>query len=241
MTLDKIAYEGKAKIIIKTRDSLTVIQHFKDDITAFNKKKIEIIEGKGIINNFISAFIMNKLEKIGISTHFIKILNEREQLVKKLEIIPLEVVVRNTAAGSFCKRFNVKEGKKLIPPIIEFFYKDDSLFDPMVNENHILHFGWLSFKEIKEIKTIILKINTFLTDIFLNAGINLVDFKLEFGRSINRTKIILADEISPDNCRLWVNNNQKKLDKDIFRLELGNLKEAYLEVAKRLSIKIDLI
>ncbi|OWZ25584.1 phosphoribosylaminoimidazolesuccinocarboxamide synthase [Wolbachia endosymbiont of Wuchereria bancrofti] len=239
MLPDKIIYEGKAKFIIETKDPLTVIQYFKDDVTAFNKEKYEIIEGKGTINNRISTFIMEILEKAGINTHFIKTLSEREQLVKKLKIIPLEIVVRNIAAGSFCKRFNIKEGKKLAFPIIEFFYKNDSLADPMVNENHVLYFGWLSYEEMEEIKTITIKINTVLIDLFLNAGIDLVDLKLEFGRPINdNTKITLADEISPDNCRLWDKNTHKKLDKDVFRLNLGNLKEAYLEVAKRLLVKL---
>ncbi|NUY39660.1 phosphoribosylaminoimidazolesuccinocarboxamide synthase [Wolbachia endosymbiont of Litomosoides brasiliensis] len=239
MLPDKIIYEGKAKFIIETKDPLTVIQYFKDDVTAFNKEKCEIIEGKGKINNCISAFIMKILEKAGINTHFIKTLSEREQLVKKLKIIPLEIVVRNIAAGSFCKRFNIKEGKKLASPIIEFFYKNNSLADPMVNENHVLYFSWLSHKEMKKIKTTTLKINTVLIDLFFNAGIDLVDLKLEFGRPINDDiKITLADEISPDNCRLWDKNTRKKLDKDVFRLNLGNLKEAYLEIAKRLSIKL---
>ncbi|WP_265030654.1 phosphoribosylaminoimidazolesuccinocarboxamide synthase [Wolbachia endosymbiont (group B) of Athalia cordata] len=240
MSLNKTIYEGKAKVIIETEDSSTVIQYFKDDVTAFNKKKYEIIEGKGIINNHVSAFIMEKLEEAGISTHFINTLNEREQLVKKLKIIPLEIVVRNIAAGSFCKRFNIKEGETLTSPIIEFFYKNDDLADPMVNENHILYFGWLSNKEMEEVKTTTLKINKILVDLFSNANIYLVDLKLEFGKLINNsTKIILADEISPDNCRLWDKNTHKKLDKDVFRLNLGNLKEAYSEVAKRLSVKLD--
>ncbi|MBA8757650.1 phosphoribosylaminoimidazolesuccinocarboxamide synthase [Wolbachia pipientis] len=239
MSLNKTIYEGKAKAIIETEDSSTVIQHFKDDVTAFNKEKYEIIESKGIINNHVSAFIMEKLEKAGIRTHFIKTLNEREQLVKKLKIIPLEVVVRNAAAGSFCKRFNIKEGERLASPIIEFFYKNDDLADPMVNENHILYFDWLSSKEMDEVKTTTLKINEILIDLFSNAGIDLVDLKLEFGRLINdSTKIILADEISPDNCRLWDKNTYKKLDKDVFRLNLGNLKKAYLEVAERLSVEL---
>lgn len=240
MSLNKTIYEGKAKAIIETEDSSTVIQHFKDDVTAFNKKKYEIIESKGIINNNVSAFIMEKLEEAGTSTHFIKTLNEREQLVKKLKIIPLEVVVRNVAAGSFCKRFNIKEGEALTSPIIEFFYKNDDLGDPIVNENHILYFDWLSSKEMDEVKTTTLKINEILVHLFSNASIYLVDLKLEFGRLINdSTKIILADEISPDNCRLWDKNTYKKLDKDVFRLNLGDLKEAYLEVAKRLSVKLD--
>ncbi|MFL3876548.1 phosphoribosylaminoimidazolesuccinocarboxamide synthase [Wolbachia endosymbiont of Trichogramma kaykai] len=240
MSPNKIIYEGKAKSIIATEDSLNVIQHFKDDVTAFNKEKHEIIEGKGIINNHVSAFIMEKLEEAGISTHFVSTLNEREQLVKKLKIIPLEIVVRNIAAGSFCKRFNIKEGETLTSPIIEFFYKNDDLADPMVNENHILYFGWLSNKEMEEVKTTTLKINKILVDLFSNANIYLIDLKLEFGKLINNsTKIILADEISPDNCRLWDKNTHKKLDKDVFRLNLGKLKEAYSEVAKRLSVKLD--
>ncbi|NSM56476.1 phosphoribosylaminoimidazolesuccinocarboxamide synthase [Wolbachia endosymbiont of Atemnus politus] len=237
MLPDKIIYEGKAKSIIETKDPLTIIQHFKDDVTAFNKEKYKVIEGKGIINNFISAFIMEKLEKAGIGTHFIKTLNEREQLVKKLKIIPLEIVVRDIAAGSFCKRFNIKEGERITSPIIEFFYKNDNLADPMINENHVLYFGWLSRKEMEEVKIATLKINTILIDLFSNVEIDLVDFKLEFGRLINDdTKIVLADEISPDSCRLWDKNTHKKLDKDVFRLNLGDLKEAYLEVAKRLDL-----
>ncbi|QKX02687.1 phosphoribosylaminoimidazolesuccinocarboxamide synthase [Wolbachia endosymbiont of Litomosoides sigmodontis] len=239
MLPDKIIYQGKAKSIIETKDPSTVIQYFKDEVTAFNKGKYEIIEGKGIINNYISAFVMEILEKAGINTHFIKTLSEREQLVKKLKIIPLEIVVRNITAGSFCKRFNIKEGEKLASPIIEFFYKNDSLADPMVNENHVLYFSWLSHEEMEVIKITTLKINTVLVDLFLNAEIDLVDLKLEFGRPINDdTKITLADEISPDNCRLWDKNTRKKLDKDVFRLNLGSLKEAYLEIAKRLSIKL---
>ena len=237
MSPNKIIYEGKAKTIIATEDPSTVVQHFKDDVTAFNKEKYESIQGKGIINNRISAFIMKKLEEAGISTHFIEVLNEREQLVKKLKIIPLEVVVRNIAAGSFCKRFSIKEGKSLTSPIIEFFYKNDDLADPMVSESHILYFNWLSNTEIEEIKSTSLKVNEFLVNLFSTVEINLVDFKLEFGRLISdNKKIILADEISPDNCRLWDKKTFKKLDKDIFRLNLGDLKEAYTEVAERLGI-----
>ncbi|WCR54104.1 MAG: Phosphoribosylaminoimidazole-succinocarboxamide synthase [Wolbachia endosymbiont of Ctenocephalides orientis wCori] len=239
MSSNKIIYEGKAKSIIATEDLLTVIQHFKDDVTAFNKEKYEIIEGKGTINNRISAFIMEKLGEAKIDTHFIKTLNEREQLVKKLKIIPLEVVVRNIAAGSFCKRFGIKEGERLISPIIEFFCKNDDLGDPMVNENHVLYFSWLSSQEMEKIKSTTLKINEILIDLFSNAEIDLVDLKLEFGRLTNdSTKIVLADEISPDNCRLWDKKTSKKLDKDVFRLNLGDLKEAYLEVLGKLSIKL---
>lgn len=239
MSSNKIIYEGKAKSIIATEDPLTVIQHFKDDVTAYNKEKYEIIEGKGIINNHISAFIMEKLGEAGIDTHFIKTVNEREQLVKRLKIIPLEVVVRNIAAGSFCKRFGIKEGERLISPIIEFFYKNDDLGDPMVNENHVLYFSWLSSQEMEKVKFTTLKINEILIDLFSNAEIDLVDLKLEFGRLINdSTRIVLADEISPDNCRLWDKKTSKKLDKDVFRLNLGDLKESYLEVLGKFSIKL---
>lgn len=234
MSFSKVIYEGKAKLIIATENPLLVVQHFKDDVTAFNKEKHEVIEGKGIINNYISAFIMQEIEKKGVNTHFINIKNEREQLVKNLKIIPLEVVIRNITAGSFCKRFNIQEGEKLLYPIVEFYYKNDELADPMVNENHILYFSWLSQKEIAQIKSMALTVNELLINLFLNAGIDLVDIKLEFGRL--KEEIILADEISPDNCRLWDRNTHDKLDKDIFRLNLGDLKEAYLQVAKRLNV-----
>ncbi|MBD0391426.1 phosphoribosylaminoimidazolesuccinocarboxamide synthase [Wolbachia endosymbiont of Pentalonia nigronervosa] len=238
MSSGKVIYEGKAKSIITTADPSIVIQHFKDDVTAFNKEKHEIIQGKGIINNHISAFIMSELGSKQINTHFIKILNDREQLVKKLKIIPLEVVVRNIAAGSFCKRFNIKEGEELKYPIVEFFYKNDDLADPMVTENHILYFNWLSNKEMEEVQSIALKVNELLTALFSSVEINLVDFKLEFGRLMDlNERIVLADEISPDNCRLWDKNTNEKLDKDVFRLGLGDLKETYLEIANRLRIK----
>lgn len=230
-------YEGKAKSIIATADPLIVIQHFKDDVTAFNKEKHEIIQGKGTINNHISAFIMEYLAKKGIDTHFIKIISDREQLVKKLKIIPLEVVVRNIAAGSFSKCFNLREGEELNHPIVEFFYKNDDLADPMVTENHIRYFNWLSDEEIEKVQSLALEINKLLTGLFANVNINLIDLKLEFGRLDH--KIVLADEISPDNCRLWDKNTNQKLDKDVFRRSLSNLKEAYLEVAKRLQVEID--
>ncbi len=236
MQLKKI-YEGKAKIIFANSDPKCVIQHFKDDISAFNKQKSDIICNKGIINNHISAFLMQKLEAVEINTHFIKILNEREQLVKKVEMIPLEVVVRNFAAGSFCKRFNVEEGMFFSSPIIEFFYKSDDLSDPLVNEDHITYFKWLSKLEIDEIKFLTLRINDFLLSLFSAIDIKFVDLKLEFGMlSSTKTQIILADEISPDNCRLWDVQTNKKLDKDRYRLGLGKLLEAYQEVAKRLNI-----
>ncbi len=233
----KIICEGKTKVVISTKDPSLIIQRFKDDVTAFNKQKHNIIQGKGIICNYISAFIMQKLEEKGINTHFIELKNERDQLVKRLKMIPLEVVVRNTAAGTFCKRLNLlQRGEKLRYPIVEFIYKNAT--DPLVSESEILYFNWLSStQEIEEVKFIALKVNKLLIDLFLGAGANLIDFKLEFGRLNN--ELILGDEISPDTWRLWTIDSNKVLDKDTYRLNLGNLKEAYLEVAQRLKIKIN--
>lgn len=238
MQLKKI-YEGKAKIIFASSESEHVIQHFKDDISAFNKQKFDTIYGKGIINNHISATLMQKLELAGINTHFIKILNEREQLVKKVKMIPLEVVIRNFTAGSFCKRFNASEGIQFSLPIIEFFYKDDSVSDPLVNEDHILYFKWLTKEEVNEIKSLALRINSYLSNLFFTTGIKLVDLKLEFGKlttSNESSNILLADEISPDNCRLWDIQTKRKLDKDCYRLELDEVIEVYEEVAKKLGV-----
>ncbi|WP_339045621.1 phosphoribosylaminoimidazolesuccinocarboxamide synthase [Candidatus Mesenet endosymbiont of Agriotes lineatus] len=238
MHLEKI-YEGKAKIIFASSDSDCVIQHFKDDISAFNKQKFNTIYRKGIINNHISAALMQKLEIAGVNTHFVKILNEREQLVKKVKIIPLEVVIRNFTAGSFCKRFNTSEGMRFSSPIIEFFYKNDSVSDPLVNEDHILYFKWLTKEEINEIKSLALCVNSYLANLFFAIDIKLVDLKLEFGKLMagdKDSKILLADEISPDNCRLWDIQTNKKLDKDCYRLELGEVIEMYEEVAKRLGV-----
>ncbi|UWI83204.1 phosphoribosylaminoimidazolesuccinocarboxamide synthase [Wolbachia endosymbiont of Howardula sp.] len=237
MLSNKIIYYGKAKSIIKTEDCFTVIQHFRDDITAYNNQKTQIIDGKGMINNQISAFVMSALEKSGIKTHFINTINEREQLVRTLEIIPLEIVIRNITSGSLCTRLNIQVGMKLISPIIEFFYKNDLLGDPMVNEDHILYYHWLSEQEIKKIKTTALKINDITLSFFSRIGIDLVDIKLEFGRLINnRTEIILADEISPDNCRLWDCKTRQCFDKDLFRLNSGDLKAGYLEVLQRIIL-----
>ncbi len=231
-------YEGKAKIIYEGPEPGTVIQHFKDDATAFNAKKHEIIEGKGVINNRISEYIFQGLGEIGVQTHFIKRLNMREQLVHKLEIIPIEVVVRNIAAGSISKRLGIKEGTQLPRPIIEFFYKDDDLDDPMILEEHINAFGWASPGEIDEIMSTALRVNDFLAGLFRGIGIRLVDFKIEFGRQFEEDmmRILLADEISPDNCRLWDVETNKKLDKDRFRQDMGGMVEAYQEVAIRLGI-----
>ena len=234
----KKIYEGKAKILYKGPKPSTIIQYYKDDATAFNNKKRSTIDGKGALNNRISAFLMEKINSLGITTHFIKRLNMREQLVHYVDIIPVEVVVRNFAAGSICKRLNIKEGENLPKSIVEYYYKSDELGDPLVAQDHIIAFGWANPQELDELHNLSLRINDFLLGIFSSVGIKLVDFKLEFGRlnSADCTEIVLADELSPDNFRLWDNKTNKKLDKDRFRLDLGNTIDAYREVAERLGI-----
>jgi phosphoribosylaminoimidazole-succinocarboxamide synthase len=216
----------------------TLIQHFKDDATAFNNKKHALIEGKGVLNNRISEHIFTKLGEIGVPTHFVRRLNMREQLIREVEIIPLEVVVRNVAAGSLAKRFGLAEGTQLPRSIVEFYYKSDELGDPMVSEEHITAFGWANPQDIDDVMSLSLRINDFLSGLFLGVGLKLVDFKLEFGRLYENEemRIILADEISPDNCRLWDVKTNEKLDKDRFRQDLGKVAEAYQEVARRLGI-----
>jgi phosphoribosylaminoimidazole-succinocarboxamide synthase len=231
-------YEGKAKILYEGPEPGTLIQFFKDDATAFNAKKHEIIDGKGVLNNRISEFIFNHLNRIGIPTHFIKRLNMREQLIKEVEIIPLEVVVRNIAAGQLSKRLGVEEGTVLPRSIIEFYYKADELDDPMVSEEHITAFGWASPQEIDDIMALAIRVNDFVSGLFLGAGIQLVDFKIECGRLVENDimRIVVADEISPDSCRLWDLKTNEKMDKDRFREDLGGMLEAYREVASRLGI-----
>lgn len=231
-------YEGKAKVLYEGPEPGTLVQHFKDDATAFNAEKHDVIEGKGVLNNRISEYIFLQLAQLGIQTHFIKALNMREQLIREAEIVPLEVVIRNIAAGSLVKRLGLKEGEPLPRPLIEFYYKDDALGDPLISEDHIAVFGWATQNELDEIMTIAVRINDFLIGLFAGAGIRLVDFKLEFGRvwEGDVQRIILADEISPDNCRLWDINSNEKLDKDRFRQDLGGLVDAYQEVARRLGI-----
>ena len=240
MTEDKRKkiYEGKAKILYKGPQPNTIIQYFKDDATAFNNKKFAVINGKGVLNNRISSFLMEKIKHLGIPTHFIKRLNMREQLVHAVEIIPIEVVIRNIAAGSICKRFNLKEGEALPRAIVEYYYKSDELNDPLVSNEHITAFEWANSNELEDIFNMSLRINDFLIGIFSSIGIKLIDFKLEFGRFYKdeNLEIILADELSPDNFRLWDNKTNKKLDKDRFREDLGNMKEAYQEVAERLGV-----
>ena len=236
MKKGKKLYEGKAKIIFASTDKNLVIQHFKDDATAFNNQKKAIIEGKGILNNRISEHILSALKDIGIENHLIKRLNMREQLIDLVEIIPIEFIVRNIATGSLTKRLDIEDGTKLSKPLIEFCYKNDKLGDPLVSREHILAFEWASTLELDYISVQCLRINDFLQGLFRGIGIKLVDFKVEFGKRKSDGKIILADEISPDTCRLWDSGTDKKLDKDRFRKDLGNVVEAYQEVARRLGI-----
>ncbi len=234
--LEKI-YEGKAKQLFTTLDENLLIQFFKDSATAFNGEKKEIIDGKGVLNNVISEHLMNELAAAGISTHFVKRLNEREQLIKKVTIIPLEVIVRNIAAGSMAKRLGIVEGLELSAPVFEICFKDDALGDPLINDDHAISvLKIVTKKQLEEIKNITAHINEILSKIFAKIGISLVDFKIEFGFDAQGS-IILADEISPDSCRLWDQSTSEKLDKDRFRRNLGGLVEAYKEVASRLGIK----
>ena len=236
MKKGKKLYEGKAKIIFATGDKNVVIQHFKDDATAFNNQKKASIEGKGILNNRISEHILSSLTEIGIKNHLIKRLNMREQLVELVNIIPIEFIIRNIATGSLTKRLGIEEGTVLDYPLIEYCLKNDDLGDPIVSQEHILNFKWLNKIELEQINEQCLRINDFLQGMFRGIGIKLVDFKVEFGKAKSDEKIILADEISPDTCRLWDQETDKKLDKDRFRKDLGDLIPAYTDVAKRLGI-----
>lgn len=231
-------YEGKAKVLFEGPDPGTIVQYFKDDATAFNRKKTGVITGKGVLNNRISEYLMLGISDIGIPTHFLRRLNMREQLVKEVEIIPVEVIVRNIAAGSMAKRLGIQEGTALSRSVVEWCYKSDELDDPVVSEEHITAFGWASAQELDEMMSMALRINDFLSGLFHGIGIRLVDFKIEFGRHFvnDEERIILADEISPDSCRLWDLKTGKKLDKDRFRRDLGEVAEAYQEVAQRLGI-----
>src|SRR5271165_1433149 len=238
MTRRKKIYEGKAKILYEGPEPGTLIQYFKDDATAFDGTKRAVLEGKGVINNRISEYVMTRLNSIGVQNHFIRRLNLREQLIKEVEIIPLEVVCRNIAAGSLSRRFGLPEGQALPRSIIEFYLKDDKLGDPMVAEEHITAFNWAQTQEIDDMLAMTLRVNDFLSGMFGAVGITLVDFKIEYGRvwEGDFARIILADEISPDSCRLWDSATNEKLDKDRFRRDLGNVIESYTEVARRLGI-----
>jgi|TARA_B110000238_G_scaffold195924_1_gene235852 phosphoribosylaminoimidazole-succinocarboxamide synthase len=238
MKKGKKLYEGKAKIIYATTDKNLVIQYFKDDATAFNNLKKSTIQGKGVLNNRISEHILTNLGQIGIKNHLVKRLNMREQIIKFVEIIPIEFIIRNVATGSITKRLGIEDGTVLKEPLLEYCLKDDKLGDPLIAEEHILAFDWATKEELKTVKKMILRINDFMIGMFRGVGIKLIDFKLEFGRikTNGKFEVILADEISPDTCRLWDSITDKKLDKDRFRKDLGDLIPAYTEVAKRLGI-----
>jgi phosphoribosylaminoimidazole-succinocarboxamide synthase len=238
MTRRRRIYEGKAKVLFEGPEPGTLVQYFKDDATAFNNQKRGIITGKGVLNNRISEYLMTKLGEIGVPTHFVRRLNMREQLVREVEIIPIELVVRNVAAGSLSKRFGIPEGTQLPRSIMEYYYKSDELNDPIVSEEHITAFGWATPQDLDDMMALSLRINDYLSGLFLGIGLKLVDFKVEFGRlwENDEMRIVLADEISPDNCRLWDVKTNQKLDKDRFREDLGRVEEAYQEVARRLGI-----
>ena len=238
----KKIYEGKAKILYEGPEPGTLIQYFKDDATAFNAQKKAVLEGKGVINNRISEFVMTRLNSIGVQNHFIKRLSLREQLIKEVEIIPLEVICRNVAAGSLSQRLGIEEGTPLPRSIIEFCYKNDELGDPMVTEEHITAFNWASTQELDDMLAMTVRVNDYLSGMFSAVGITLVDFKIEFGRVWENdfARVILADEISPDSCRLWDSTTGEKLDKDRFRRDLGDVIESYTEVARRLGIMKDM-
>ncbi|MEZ5919293.1 MAG: phosphoribosylaminoimidazolesuccinocarboxamide synthase [Alphaproteobacteria bacterium] len=239
MARRRVIYEGKAKILYEGPEPGTVIQYFKDDATAFNAEKHDVIAGKGVLNNRISAHLMTKIESIGIPTHFIRSINMREQLVREVEIIPIELVVRNIAAGSLCKRLGLTEGTVLNRPLVEFYYKKDELGDPLVSDEHIFTFGWADPYELEEMVSMAWRVNDYLNGLFAGIGLQLVDFKLEFGRlwgENGELYIILADEMSPDNCRLWDSKTGEKMDKDRFRFDLGNLIEGYQYIARRLGL-----
>ncbi len=238
MTRRTKIYEGKAKILFEGPDPGTIITYFKDDATAFNAEKKGTLNGKGVINNHISEYVMTALSNIGVENHFIERTSMREQLVKAVEIIPVEVIVRNIAAGSICKRLGIAEGTPLREPLVEYCYKSDEFGDPVISEEHALNFGWATGEELDEMMHNALRVNDFMSGLFHAIGIKLVDFKLEFGRLYEgeECRVILADEISPDGCRLWDLKTGEKLDKDRFRRDLGGEMEAYQEVARRLGI-----
>ena len=232
-----ILYEGKAKIVFLHTDNTCVIQHFKDDITAFNAQNHTTLKNKGVINNKISYLLMTYLAERGIKTHLLQYLNDREQLVERLRVIPLEVVVRNVAAGSICKRLGIQHGLVLRKPLVEFYHKNDKLQDPMVTEDHIICFGLSTESELSHMRSAALKINEMLVGIFADINITLVDLKLEFGlRAIDTEKeVVLADEISPDTCRLWDKQTGSVLDKDLYRLGAGDVIAGYSEVLMRME------
>ena len=238
MTRRRRIYEGKAKVLFEGPEPGTLIAYYKDDATAFNAKKKGVISGKGVLNNRISEYLMTQLAEIGVPTHFVRRLNMREQLVREVEIIPVEVVVRNIAAGSISKRLGIEEGTRLPRSIVEYYYKSDELDDPPISEEHITAFGWAAPQDLDDIWRCRFGSMISLCGLFLGVGIRLVDFKLEYGRlwEDEQMRIVLADEITPDSCRLWDVETNEKLDKDRFRRDMGGVEGAYQEVAKRLGI-----
>ena len=241
MTADREKlYEGKAKILYKGPDAGTLIQYFKDDATAFNAQKKAVLDGKGALNNLISAHLFPALGALGIPHHFIERISDREQLIKQVQIVPVEVIIRNVAAGSICSRLGLIEGAPLPKTLIEFCLKDDALGDPVIAAEHIDVLGLATPFEMNEIVEMSLRINDFLSGLFMAIGVKLIDFKLEFGRleTEDGVQIVLADEISPDNCRLWDSDTDEKMDKDRFRRDLGGLVEAYSEIARRLGLSL---
>ncbi|MBV7506262.1 phosphoribosylaminoimidazolesuccinocarboxamide synthase [Bacillus sp. sid0103] len=232
--MTELLYEGKAKRIYATDDEQIVLVEYKDSATAYNGQKKADITGKGRLNNEITSLLFSKLKERGIESHFIKRISETEQLVKRVSIIPLEVVVRNVAAGSFSKRLGIEEGRELSGPIVEFYLKNDELGDPLLTIDHALELKLASQEEIAQLKEKALEINTVLAEFFANLGIRLIDFKLEFGKDAEGT-VLLADEISPDTCRLWDQQTNEKLDKDVFRRDLGSLTDAYENILARLG------
>ena len=231
-------YEGKAKILFEGPEPGTLVQYFKDDASTANGTKKGTITGKGVLNNRISEYLMSRLAEIGIPTHFVRRLNMREQLIREVEIVPLSMVVRNVAAGSLSTRLGIAEGTRLPRSIIEYYFKNEALNKPLVSEEHVTAFGWAGTADLDDMVALALRINDFLMGLLLGVGITLVDFKLEFGRlwENDEMRIILADEISPDNCRLWDSKTNEKMDKDRFRRDLGKVEEGYQEVARRLGI-----
>jgi len=227
-------YRGKAKSVYSTDDPDLYVMHYRNDTSAFDGTKVEQLADKGRVNNLFNAFIMDKLAAAGVHSHFVKLLGDNDSLVRRLEMIPVECVVRNVAAGSMVKRLGVEEGRKLNPPTFEFFYKSDALHDPMVNDYHILSLGWATEQQIADMKALTFRVNEVLRDLFDAAGMILVDYKLEFG--MYQGELLLGDEFSPDGCRIWDKTSGKKMDKDRFRQDLGNVIEAYREVGERLGV-----
>ena len=229
--------KGKAKSLFTTSNDNQLVMHFSDDTSAFDGKKKEALLGKGTVNNQFNAFIMDHLEKSGVETHHIKVLNNNDSLVHKLDMFPIECVIRNRASGSICRRLGTKDGLILENPLFEFFLKDDDLGDPLINEEHIISFGWANKDQIEKMKELTYKVNTVLKELFINSNLILVDFKVEFG-VCSQGKILLADEFTPDGCRLWDSETLKKMDKDRFRQGLGDVVESYHQVADRLGMNI---